>query len=62
MEEPNTEVTGSPEDPARKRQKSSVYTHKVKDFLESVFAVSTYPEEYVKYRLHLATGLEVKLL
>lgn len=36
------------------------YSDEVRQYLEAVFTVCPLPEEYVKYRLHLATGLEVK--
>ena len=36
------------------------YGDEVRQYLEAVFTVCPLPEEYVKYRLHLATGLEVK--
>lgn len=32
----------------------------VRAYLESVYAVSAQPEEYVKYRLHLVTRLEMQ--
>lgn len=30
--------------------------------MEAVFAVAPYPEEYVRYRLHLATALPLPLI
>ena len=36
------------------------YSDEVRQYLDAVFTVCPLPEEYVKYRLHLATGLEVK--
>jgi hypothetical protein len=32
----------------------------VHSYLESVYNVSSQPEEYVKYRLHLVTRLEMR--
>jgi len=39
---------------------SSSAIPQVRGYLESVYKVSAQPEEYVKYRLHLVTRLEMR--
>lgn len=42
------------------QQNASVTAAQVRGYLESVYKVSAQPEEYVKYRLHLVTRLEMR--
>lgn len=46
----------------RKYHASFPTMQEVQKYLEAVYAVAPFPEEYVRYRLHLATALPLQLI